>query len=142
MINYVKLHANCGGTSKSPKINMQRKINNSVICWWMEKISCKAKISPGEFKVTNPKNPLINKQTVMGMSNLTTTLSQNTNLQLNFRFNTYFFFFLFNFYWENKSKAMMQNKERTSIFFSLKKKKIKTSTIYCISLSCIPVSAF
>ena len=54
----------------------------------MEKISCKAEISPGEFKVTNPKNPLINKQAVMGMSNLTTTLSQNTNLQLNFRFNT------------------------------------------------------
>ena len=53
----------------------------------MEKISCKAEISPGEFKVTNPKNPLINKQAVMDMSNLTTTLSQNTNLQLNFRFN-------------------------------------------------------
>ena len=55
--------------------NMQRKINNSVICWWIEKTSCKAKIPSGEFKVTTPKNPLINNQAVTSIRNLTTTLA-------------------------------------------------------------------
>ena len=33
-----------------------------VICWQMGKIFRKAKISLGEFKVTTPKNPLINNK--------------------------------------------------------------------------------
>ena len=40
----------------------------------------------GEFKVTTPKNPLINNQVVTRIRDLTTTsLSKNTNLQLNLR---------------------------------------------------------
>ena len=46
-----------------------------VICWQMGKISCKAKTPPDEFKVTTPKNPLINNQAVTSMRNLTTTLA-------------------------------------------------------------------
>ena len=35
----------------------------------------KAKTPPGEFKVTTPKNPLINNQADKSMRNLTTTLA-------------------------------------------------------------------
>ena len=55
--------------------NMQRKINNSVICWRMGKTSRKAKTPLGDFKVTTPKNPLINNQAVTSIRNLTTTLA-------------------------------------------------------------------
>ena len=41
----------------------------------MGKTSRKAKTPPGEFKVTIPKNPLINNQTVTSMRNQTTTLA-------------------------------------------------------------------
>ena len=41
----------------------------------MGKTFRKAKIPPGEFKVTTPKNPLINNQVVTSMRNLTTTLA-------------------------------------------------------------------
>ena len=40
----------------------------------MGKISCKAKTPQGEFKITTPKNPLINNQAVTSIRNLTTTL--------------------------------------------------------------------
>ena len=46
-----------------------------MICWQMGKTSRKAKALPGEFKVTTPKNSLINNQAVTSMSNLTTTLA-------------------------------------------------------------------
>ena len=42
-----------------------------MICWQMGKTFRKTKIPPGEFKVTTPKNPLINTS----MRNLTTTLA-------------------------------------------------------------------
>ena len=45
-----------------------------MICWQMGKTSRKTKISPGEFKVTIPKNPLINNQAITSIRNLTTTL--------------------------------------------------------------------
>ena len=54
---------------------MQRKINNTMICWQMGKTSSKAKTSSDEFKVTTPKNPLINNQAVTNMRNLTTSLA-------------------------------------------------------------------
>ena len=41
----------------------------------MEKTSWKAKTPLGEFKVTTPKNLLINNQAVTSMRNLTTTLA-------------------------------------------------------------------
>ena len=46
-----------------------------VICWQMGKTFRKAKTPPSEFKVTTPKNPLINNQAVKSMRNLTTTLA-------------------------------------------------------------------
>ena len=45
-----------------------------MICWQMGKISCKAKTTQGDFKVTTPKNPLINNQAIKSIRNLTTTL--------------------------------------------------------------------
>ena len=45
-----------------------------MICWQMGKTFRKTKIPPSEFKVTTPKNPLINNQAVTSMRNLTTTL--------------------------------------------------------------------
>ena len=56
------------------KTNMQQKINNMVICWWMGKTSCKAKAPSSEFKITTPKNPLINNQAITKYLGL----SQNT----------------------------------------------------------------
>ena len=41
----------------------------------MGKTSGKTKTPPGEFKVTIPKNPLINNQAVTSMRNLTTILA-------------------------------------------------------------------
>ena len=41
----------------------------------MEKTSHKVETLPGEFKVTIPKNPLINNQVVTSTRNLTTTLA-------------------------------------------------------------------
>ena len=41
----------------------------------MGKTFRKAKTPPGEFKVTTPKNPLINNQAVASIRNLTTTLA-------------------------------------------------------------------
>ena len=41
----------------------------------MGKTSHKAKTLPSEFKVTTPKNPLINNQDVTSMKKLTTTLA-------------------------------------------------------------------
>jgi len=41
----------------------------------MGKTFYKAKTSPGQFKVTIPKNPLINNQAVTSMRNLITTLA-------------------------------------------------------------------
>ena len=46
-----------------------------VICLRMEKTFRKTKTLPGEFKITTPKNPLINNQAVTRMRNLTTTLT-------------------------------------------------------------------
>ena len=46
-----------------------------MICGQMGKTSRKAKTLPGEFKVTTPKNPLINNQTVTSMWIQTTTLT-------------------------------------------------------------------
>ena len=41
----------------------------------MGKTSRKTKTSSGDFKVTTPKNPLINNQMVTSMKNLTTILA-------------------------------------------------------------------
>ena len=46
-----------------------------MICWQIEKTFCKAKISPGEFKITISKNPLINNQVTTSIRNFTTTLA-------------------------------------------------------------------
>ena len=52
--------------------------NDIVICLWMEKTS-KAKISPGDFKVTTSKNPLLSQQAVTSKE----ILVSYTNLQFN-----------------------------------------------------------
>ena len=46
-----------------------------VICWQMGKTSRKGKTPLGDFKVTTPKNLLINNQVVTSIKNLTTTLA-------------------------------------------------------------------
>ena len=46
-----------------------------VICWQMEKTSHKAKTPPSDFKITNPKNTLINNQAVTSIRNLTAILA-------------------------------------------------------------------
>ena len=49
----------CGSTSKSPiKLNMHRKINNTMICLRMGK-TYMAKTLLGDFKVTTLKIPLL-----------------------------------------------------------------------------------
>ena len=45
-----------------------------MICWQMGKTFHKTKTPPVEFKVTTPKDPLINNQVVTNIRNLTTTL--------------------------------------------------------------------
>ena len=57
---------------------MQWKINNTVICLRMEK-TYMAKTSPGDFKVTTPKNPLLSQQMVTSKG----IPVPYTNLQLN-----------------------------------------------------------
>ena len=53
-----------GSTNKSPiKLNMQQKINNTVICLWMGKTNT-TKTPPGDFKVTIPEIPLLSQQAV------------------------------------------------------------------------------
>ena len=48
-------------TNKSPiRLNMQRKINSTVICLRMEK-TYTAKTPPGDFMVTNPEIPLLSQ---------------------------------------------------------------------------------
>ena len=50
-----------GSINKSPtKLNAAEIKFGMVICLQMGKTT-KAKTSPGDFKVTTPKNPLINK---------------------------------------------------------------------------------
>ena len=46
-----------------------------MICWQIGKTFCKAKTLMSEFKVTTPKNPLINNQVVKSTRNLTITLA-------------------------------------------------------------------
>ena len=67
---------------------MENKFN-TMICWQMGKIS-QGKNPIGDFKVTTPKNPLINNQGVTSIRNLTNypDLSWNTNLYLNIYSNT------------------------------------------------------
>ena len=72
----VKLHANHGGTDKSPKIlNAAENKFDTVICYQMEKTSRKTKTPPSDFKATTPKNTLINNQTITSIRILTTTLA-------------------------------------------------------------------
>ena len=44
-------------------LNMQRKINNTVICSRMGK-TLTAKTPPGDFQVTTPETPLLSNQAV------------------------------------------------------------------------------
>ena len=55
-----------------------------MICWQMRKTSCKAKTS--HFKVSTPKNPLINNQAVTSIRNLTTTLAYSEILTYSWTF--------------------------------------------------------
>ena len=55
-----------------------------MICWQMGKTSCKAKTS--HFKVSTPKNPLINNQAVTSIRNLTTTLAYSEILTYSWTF--------------------------------------------------------
>ena len=43
---------------------MQRKINNTVICFRMGK-NLTAKTPPGDFQVTTPETPLLSQQAVI-----------------------------------------------------------------------------
>ena len=80
----------CGSTNKSPpKLNAVEIKFDTMIFLQMEKTT-KVKTPPGDFKVTTPKNPLINNQAITSKRNLiaTLSLSQITNLQLNLHSNT------------------------------------------------------
>ena len=69
----------CGSTNKSPiKLNMQRKINNMMICLRMGK-TYMAKTLLGDFKVTTLKIPLLSQQAVTSKG----IPLPYTNLQLN-----------------------------------------------------------
>ena len=46
-----------------------------MVCWQIRKTSYKEKILSGDFKITTPKNSLINNQTVTSVRNLSTTLA-------------------------------------------------------------------
>ena len=53
-----------GSTKKiTNKLNMQRKINNTVICLRMGK-NLTAKTPPGDFQVTTLETPLLSQQAV------------------------------------------------------------------------------
>ena len=68
-----------GSTNKSPiKLSIQRKINNTMICLWMEK-TYTAKIPPGDFQVTTPEIQLLSQQAVTSKG----ILVPYTNLKLN-----------------------------------------------------------
>ena len=55
----------CGSTNKSSiKLNMQRKINNTMICLRMGKTNT-AKTPSDDFKVTTPEIPLLSQQVVI-----------------------------------------------------------------------------
>ena len=77
-INQINMQMH-GSTNKSSiKLSMQWKINNMVICLWMEK-TYTTKIPPGDFKVTTPKIPLLSQQAVTSKG----ITVPYTNLQLN-----------------------------------------------------------
>ena len=79
-----------GSTNKSPtKLNATEIKFDTVICLQMGKTN-KTKTLPGDFKVTTPKNPLINNQAITSKRILPITLglSQITNIQLNLHSNT------------------------------------------------------
>ena len=60
-----------GSTNKSPtKLNAAEIKFDTVICLRMWKTT-KAKTPPDDFKVTIPKNPLINNQAITSKMNLT-----------------------------------------------------------------------
>ena len=84
------MHANHEGINTSPKIlsAAENKLDTVIVDKWGKPL--KAKTLPGDFKVTTPKNLLINNQAVTSIRNLTNnpSLSRNTNLQLNLRSNT------------------------------------------------------
>ena len=66
------MHANPEGTNKSSiKLNTAENKLDIVICWQMGKTSRKAKTSLSNFKITAPKNPLINNQVITSIKNLT-----------------------------------------------------------------------
>ena len=69
---------------------MQRKINWTQWFVYKWRKPCNAKTLPDNFKVTTPKNLLINNQAVTSIRNLTNYLglSWNTNLGLNLCSNT------------------------------------------------------
>ena len=61
----------CGSTNKSPtKLNAVKIKFDMVICLRMGKTT-KIKTPPSDFKVTTPKNPLINNQEITSKRNLT-----------------------------------------------------------------------
>ena len=61
----------CGSTNKSPtKLNAAEIKFDTMIFLQMEKTT-KVKTPPGDFKVTTPKNPLINNQAITSKMNLT-----------------------------------------------------------------------
>ena len=60
-----------GSTNKSPtKLNATEIKFDTVICLQIKKTT-KAKTPPSDFKVTPPKNPLINNQAITSKMNLT-----------------------------------------------------------------------
>ena len=60
-----------GSTNKSPtKLNAVKIKFDMVICLRMGKTT-ETKTPPSDFKVTTPKNPLINNQAVISIRNLT-----------------------------------------------------------------------
>ena len=73
-----------GSTNKSPiKLNMQQKINNTVICLRIGK-TYMAKTPSSDFKVTTPEIPLLSQRAVTSKG----ILVPYTNLQLNLYHNT------------------------------------------------------
>ena len=69
----------CGSINKSPiKLNAAEIKLTRVICFQMGK-TYKAKIPPGDFKITTPENPLLSQQVVTSKG----IPIPYTNLQLN-----------------------------------------------------------
>ena len=69
------MHANRGGTNKSP--NKLNAVEIQLTQWFVDKWGKPfARQNPiDEFKVTTPENPLINNQTITSIRNLTITLA-------------------------------------------------------------------